>query len=318
LIWKSKESGADCAKFQHFEANSIVSDFGFKNLHKIETHQSKWDKSVVEIYDQYHTKRDWDFELIEECKKADIHFMTTPYNLEAINFFKDHVHAFKVGSGDITYGPLLKQIAKVGKPVFLATGASEISEVHQAVELFKSVPLCIMQCNTNYTGNLDNFNYVNLNVLKSFELKYPNALLGFSDHTPGHSAVLGAVTLGAVVVEKHFTDDNLRIGPDHSFALNPVTWKAMVDATRELEMSIGDGNKRVEDNELNAAVVQRRAIRLIRDLDPGDIITKNKIEFLRPCEPHDISPMNIDAIIGKKINKRKKKGESIRWTDLNC
>ena len=316
LIYLSKEAGADCAKFQHFEAKSIVSDYGFRRLENITTHQSSWEKPVSEIYDQYHTKREWDQELINTCKSADIDFMTTPYNLEAIDYFKEHMPAFKIGSGDITNLPLLEAVERTGMPVFLATGAATIEEVSEAMALFENSAVCLMQCNTNYTGSLENFRFVNLNVLKSFETKFPKIVLGFSDHTPGHSAVLGAVALGAVAIEKHFTDDNARVGPDHSFALNKKSWREMVDRTRELELSLGDGVKRIEENEKNTIIVQRRSIRAKSELKKGKKLEGSDFEFLRPCETDSITPMNYKDIIGRTLNKDIKRGSSIKWIDL--
>src|SRR5438034_359237 len=146
---------------------------------------------------------------------ADIEFMTTPYDIEAVRMFANIVPAYKIGSGDITFHSLLREIARQGKPVLLATGAATMEEVEEAanVILIENPALCLMQCNTNYTGSLENFGFVNLEVLHSFAARWPGMPLGFSDHTPGHSAVLGAVAFGARVVEKHFTDDNSRVGP---------------------------------------------------------------------------------------------------------
>ena len=170
-----------------------------------------------------------------------------------------------------------------------------------------------MQCNTNYTGSLDNFRYVNLNVLKHFQLIWPGIVTGLSDHTPGHSAILGAITLGARVIEKHFTDDNERAGPDHSFALNPVTWKNMIDASRELEYALGNGIKQIEENEAETKVIQRRAIRMAHDLSAGHTLTLDDFDFLRPCPANAISPMLSDDMIGRKLTKNVKRGEALTW-----
>ncbi len=126
-----------------------------------------------------------------------------------------------------------------------------------------------MQCNTNYTGSKENFKYVNLNVLKTYAAMYPDLILGLSDHTPGHAAVLGAVALGARVVEKHFTDDNLREGPDHAFALDPIAWADMVENTRQLEMALGSADKSVAENEQETVVLQRRCLRAAVDIRPA-------------------------------------------------
>lgn len=318
LIWSAKEAGADCAKFQHFLADKIVSSVGFAEMKGPASHQAKWEKPVVEVYDQYHTRRDWTEALVETCRAANIDFMTTPYDLEAIETFKSIVPAFKVGSGDITFSEALDHIAVAGKPVFLATGASTMDETIEAAEriLLRNPYLCLMQCNTNYTGDIKNFASVNLNVLRAFALKWPNMVLGFSDHTPGHSAVLGAVALGARVVEKHFTDDNSRVGPDHAFALNPFTWRAMVDATRELEVALGDGIKRVEANEHETVVIQRRAMRMTQDIPAGTVLTKAHFEALRPCPPGSVTPNRVHSVLGRVLAQKKRRGEALMWDDL--
>lgn len=319
LIHLAKEAGADCAKFQHFLAERIVSDVGFSQGVGQVSHQAKWKKPVHEIYDQYHTRRDWTDELVECCREADIEFMTTPYDVEAVRMFSGIVPAYKIGSGDITFHSLLREIARHGKPVLLATGAATMEEVEDAVEtlLGENPQLCLMQCNTNYTGSLENFGFVNLNVLHTFAQKWPGMPLGFSDHTPGHSAVLGAVAYGARVVEKHFTDDNSREGPDHSFALNPVTWRAMVDATRELERALGDGVKRIEGNEEETVVIQRRALRVRDSVEAGTMLSEFHLEALRPCPDGAVPPSRIAEVLGRRLKVDKARGRELMWADLD-
>jgi sialic acid synthase SpsE len=320
LICKAKEAGADVAKFQHFKADRIVSDVGFSDdsVGKV-SHQAKWRKSVSEIYDQYHTRREWTEALVDTCRAAGIEFMTTPYDVEAVRMFRDIVPAYKVGSGDITFSGLLTEIARQSKPVLLATGASTMAEVEAAVAtcLADNPALCLMQCNTNYTGSIENFRYVNLRVLESFARRWPGLPLGFSDHTPGHSAVLGAVMLGATVIEKHFTDDNSREGPDHGFALNPVTWRAMVDAVREVEYAMGDGVKRIEPNEVQTSVIQRRALRAVGPIPAGTCLTAAHVEALRPCPQGAVAPNCLDQVLGRKVREDMARGKELLWSNLD-
>ncbi|GAB4576898.1 MAG: N-acetylneuraminate synthase family protein [Roseibium sp.] len=318
LIYLSKEAGADCAKFQHFLASKIVSQKGFDVLGANMAHQSSWKKSVVEIYDQYHFQRDWTLPLAEVCKEVGIDFMTTPYDYEALDEVLKLVPGIKIGSGDITWHEFIKTVAATRKPVFLATGAADMADVEQAVDvaLGQTKDIVLLQCNTNYTGSLENFKFVNLNVLKSFAVRWPGMILGLSDHTPGHSAVVGAVTLGARVIEKHFTDDNSRVGPDHSFALNPKTWRDMVDATREVEYALGTGVKIVEGNEEETVVVQRRAIRVSQDLSAGATLSEANVECLRPCPADAIDPRHLGDIMGKTLKVSKEQGEHLSWSDL--
>ena len=314
LIYLAQEAGADCAKFQHFKAEKIVSSAGFEKLAELESHQSGWDKSVSEIFHQYHTRDEWDEELISTCKDVGIEIMTTPYDIEAVKKFGKICAGLKIGSGDITYHEIIEQACMTNLPILIATGASDLFETEQAVNIIRRYgnSYCLFQCNTNYTGSLDNFKYVNLNVLRQFALSFPEAILGLSDHTPGHAAVLGAVTLGARVIEKHFTDDNARIGPDHKFAMNPTTWKDMVDRTRELEFSLGDGIKRVEENEKNTVIVQRRAIRANRNISKGEMISYADLKFLRPCPKDALPPSEVKQVVGKQVAIALLKDEEIK------
>ncbi len=318
LIWMAKKAGANAVKFQHFKADKIVSDYGFRKLGGQIGHQSTWKKSVYEIYEQYECNRDWNEELLQTAREADIDFLTTPYDYEAVSMLDNCLPAYKIGSGDITWIDFIKNIACKGKPVMLATGASDIVDVERAVEAVLNVnrKLILMQCNTNYTGQLENFRYINLKVLQTYALHYPNLVLGLSDHTPGHATVLGAIALGARVIEKHFTDDNDRIGPDHPFSMNPFSWQEMIKYARELEISLGTGVKRVEDNELDTVVVQRRSLCFTRDMRSGEKIGENDLQSLRPCPPGALEPYRLKDVIGKRLAVDKATGDALLRCDL--
>jgi N-acetylneuraminate synthase len=301
LIYLAAANGADAAKFQHFQAATIVSDKGFKELDSSRmSHQASWKKSVFEVYQEASLNVEWTAELKMTCGKAGIEFMTSPYSFELADAVDPFVNAHKIGSGDITWHEILGHIAKKGKPVLLAAGASTLAEVKAAVSAVArhNSSLALMQCNTNYTASPRNFQYLNLNVLKTFAEEFPGVPLGLSDHTHGCASVLGAVTLGAAVIEKHFTDDNNRTGPDHKFAMNPSTWAEMVDRTRELEAALGDGVKRVEDNEKDTVVVQRRAIRAAVDIPAGKRVSREDLTCLRPCPENALPPFRINELIG--------------------
>jgi N-acetylneuraminate synthase len=168
-----------------------------------------------------------------------------------------------------------------------------------------------MQCNTNYTGEEDNFDFLNLLALEEFKREFPTAVLGLSDHSQGHVAVLGAVALGARAVEKHFTDDTSRTGPDHAFSLDPVMWKQMVDDTRILERTLGTGNKKVEVNEQEARIVQRRSLRFAADFEKDHTISKDDLVALRPAPHGSLSPFEIETVIGLKLRKSVSKHEIV-------
>ncbi len=318
LIYMCAEAGADAAKFQHFSAETIVSDFGFKNLGSKQSHQEKWSKSVYEVYKDASLNIDWTPILKETCQDAGIAFFTSPYSYELVDHVDKYVTAYKIGSGDITWLNLIKYIANKNKPMIIASGASSFEDVCKAMDVIQQQnnDICLMQCNTNYTGSLENFKYINLNVINTFKKNFPNVVLGLSDHTPGHTTVLGAVAYGAKMIEKHFTDDQNRDGPDHQFSMNPKTWKEMVERTRELEYALGDGIKIVEQNEKETVILQRRAIRIVKDLPSGHTLSEDDLICLRPCPNDAIEPFEYEMVIGKTISREMNKGSHLKWTDL--
>ena len=318
LVFLAAEAGANAAKFQNFRAPKIVSDVGFRSLSGPMSHQAKWRKSVFEVYQGASIPFEWTPELKQACDAAGIHYFSSPYDFEAVDMLDFHVPAHKIGSGDITWPEMLRHIAGKGKPVILSTGASTLGDVQRAVETILPVnpQLILMQCNTNYTASLENFRHIHLNVLRSYAVLYPEVVLGLSDHTPGHATVLGAVTLGARAVEKHFTDDNAREGPDHPFSMTPETWREMVDRTRELEAALGSPDKCVAENELDTVVVQRRCLRAARAIKAGDRLTRAMIDVLRPSPAGSIQPYELEAAIGTTASADIPAGEALRWTML--
>jgi N-acetylneuraminate synthase len=318
LIYLAAESGADAAKFQNFQAETIASDIGFKSLGAKFSHQSKWEKSVFDVYSEAALPLDWTPVLKETCDEAGIHYFTAPYDLSLLQDLSHFVCAWKIGSGDITWIELIERIATFDKPVLLATGAADWEDVTRAVEaiMSKTRQLVLMQCNTNYTGDRNNFQYLNLRVLEKFREFYPNIVMGLSDHTPGHTSVLGAVTLGARVIEKHFTDDITRDGPDHGFSMTPESWKSMVIATEDLVAALGNSEKRIMPNEADTAILQRRAVRAGRDIAAGELITREMLTFLRPCPTDGFAPFEENKVVGKIAQKPVLKGEHLRVGDL--
>ena len=316
LILLAKKAGADAVKFQHFSAETLVSDVEFKKLN-LKSHQNKWDKSVFDTYRDNVLPIHWTPELYKFSKKNNIDFFTAPYSEDYINYLSKYVCAFKIGSGDITYHQEIEKIAKKSKPIILATGASTLNDVTGAVKLIRKYnsKFILMQCNTNYTANMENFNFLNLNVLKDYKKKF-NVITGLSDHTKGDLSVTVAVTLGAKVIEKHFTNDNSLNGPDHPFSMNPGSWKAMVDKVRLLEKSLGSGNKIVEENELQTVVLQRRAIMINKNLNKNHKIDYKDLIFLRPNIKNGFQPYEYNKVIGKKLKKNKKAFEAILKKDI--
>lgn len=268
LIELAKESGADAAKFQNFKAATIVSDKGFKSMGAQLSHQSSWKKSVYEVYEEPRWMMIGLPSSRKDATKLESNTLLAPMICIRLTGQIPYVDYFKIGSGDITWTEILEHIALKSKPVCLATGAASLEEVERAVNTIEQANenLILMQCNTNYTASTENFKYINLNVLKTYKALFPDVVLGLSDHTKGHVAVLGAIALGARVIEKHFTDDNDREGPDHKFSTTPQEWREMVDDSNKLFAALGDGIKRIEENEKQTCLVQKRGVYVNKDI----------------------------------------------------
>ncbi len=318
LIELAKEAGAHAAKFQNFKAPTIVSKTGFDQLGNGISHQKAWKKSVFEVYEDASVPDEWSLRLKEQCDTVGIEYMTSPYDFSSVDLADAYVNCFKIGSGDITWTQILEHIAKKKKPVLLATGASSLEDVDRAVETIRrhTSQIVLMQCNTNYTGSPENFRYVNLNVLKTYAARYPDFVLGLSDHTPGHETVLGAVALGARVIEKHFTDDTGRAGPDHAFSMTPQTWKEMVERAGNLFLSLGDGVKRIEPNEQETACIQRRALYYRDNFPAGKILSQEDLIPLRPIPQEGIPPYAAVQVAGRQLRWDVKKDTAVKWEDI--
>lgn len=314
LIDLAKKAGADAVKFQCFKTDKIISKKGFDKLKM--GFQAKWDKPVYEVYEDAVFPRDWNKALFDYAKSKNITYFSTPYDEEAVDQLDElGVSVFKIGSGDVNWLDLVKYIAKKGKPILLGTGASNIKEVEEAIETIKSTGnenIIVLQCVTNYPASFKN---ANIKTISMFRDKF-NLLTGYSDHTPGYIVPLGTVALGGCIIEKHFTDNKSRKGPDHPFAMDYNDFKKMVDNIRKLEKSMGSPNKEVYDEEEETRILQRRCLRASIDIKKDTVISKEMISILRPAPKESLEPKKIDLIISKTSSKDIKKGDLIKLTDM--
>jgi len=314
LIDLAKECGADAVKFQCFLADNIVSKERFAGFKM--GFQAKWAEPVYDVYRRAELPRDWILELFEYSQKRGMAFLATPYDKAAVDLLeKIGVSAFKVGSGDITWLEFLEYIAGKRKPTLLPTGASTLADVDKAVRTIRSAgnnEIVLLQCVTNYPSR---FESANIRAMKSMGEVF-DTLVGYSDHTPGHLVPLGAVALGASVIEKHFTDDKTRKGPDHQFAMDGRDFKEMVKCIRIMEKALGSPTKTLYDEERETVMLQRRCLCATRDIPKGSAITEDMIDVLRPFVTGALEPEFKSKILGRiaKINYRK--GDSFTWDNL--
>lgn len=256
---------------------------------------------------------DWLPKLINYCDKKDIIFLCTPFDEASVDVLeKNNVQAYKIASYSITHLPLISHIAKKGKPIIFSTGASNITEIKKAVETIKETgnnQIAMMQCVAKYPASLSS---MNLKVIPSLVniFKVP---VGLSDHSRDPIiAPLGAVALGAKLIEKHFTSDNTLPGPDQEFAILGDELKLMVNSIRKLEEALGDEKKDILNEEKDLYGFARRYIYAKEDIVKGEKFTKGNLAILRSgIVSKGLEPSKLYEILGKKASVNIKKGEPI-------
>jgi N-acetylneuraminate synthase len=311
LINLAKRSGADCAKFQSFITEKLLSRTGFE---KKMAFQSRWNKPVWKIYKNAELPREWHKELSTYAKKMKIDFISTPYDEEAVDLLdKLGVPAFKVGSGDITYLKFLKYIAKKGKPILLPTGASTLDEIKKAIKAIKSTKnnkIILLQSVTQYPSPIEDANILSMIYLKKkFGLN-----IGYSDHSPNMAVPLASVALGACVIEKHFTDNTENEGPDHPHSLNPNEFSEMVQRIRDVEKALGSGMKKVEKSEKDTRIIQRRSIFTVTAILKGQKFTNENIKCLRPSI--GLPASDLSMVLKKRAKKTLRPYHAISKNDF--
>jgi N-acetylneuraminate synthase/N,N'-diacetyllegionaminate synthase len=234
------------------------------------------------------------------CDKKKIIFLSTPHSFDAIDFLESLVPAYKFGSGDLTNIPALKHAAKKGKPMIIATGMANMQEVQNAVKAIKSQKndkIIALHCTTNYPCNIED---VNLNAMITMK-KELDCLVGYSDHTLGTTVPILATSLGAVIIEKHFTIDKKLPGPDHKASLEPDELKNMIKEIRETEKILGSYDKKATESEGKIMNLIRKSLVAKMDIDKGTVIKKDMINIKRPGT--GLKPWEMDKIVGKRTKK---------------
>lgn len=299
LIDIAAESEADAVKFQTFISEKCISVKADKANYQKQTvgesgNQLDMVKKLELSYDNF-------CELKEYCEKKNIIFLSTAFDIDSAKFLFDiGLEIFKIPSGEITNYPLLKTIGQFQKKVIMSTGMSELSEIEQAMNVLKEYgtqDISLLHCNTQYPTPMED---VNLRAMLQIKERF-QVPVGYSDHTPGIEVPVAAVALGATIIEKHFTLDKNMEGPDHRASLEPEELKRMVEAIRNTEMALGDGEKGISDSEKENVCVVRKSIVAATHINKGEFYTEENLTVKRPG--NGISPMQWNEIIGRSANR---------------
>ena len=311
LIKKAKESGADCVKFQTFKASQIVTKSAPKANYQLKVTDSK--ESQFEMLKKLELDFEAYLDLIKYCKEIEIDFLSTPYNIEDLNFLENlGVNSYKIASGQLTEIPFIKSVAKKGKKILLSTGMGTLSDVFDAVEAIRSEgnnDIIVLQCTTNYPSKIEDANILAMNTIK----EACGVKVGYSDHVANNFACYAAVALGAELIEKHFTLDKNMEGPDHSCSLTPSEFNEMVSGIRNIEMSLGSKIKRPSQIEVENSFGMKRGMVLIKEIEAGTLLTEEHIGFKRPLKGIPINMLSV--VLGKKVCRKMFIDESL---DYNC
>lgn len=307
LIEQAAKAGADVVKFQTFKANSCVSVSAKKAKYQLET--TAKEESQLEMIQKLELSYESHFELMKHCKKHDITFLSTPFDLESVEFLRGlDLPYFKIPSGEITNLPYLKAVAKCKKRVLLSTGMANLGEIEAALTILRkngTRNITLLHCNTEYPTPFED---VNLNALKTLKEAF-KLEVGYSDHTEGIVASLGAVALGAVVIEKHFTLDKTMEGPDHRASLEFEELRALCKGIRELEKALGSGIKKASKSEAKNKIIARKSLVAKCIIQKGEKFSEQNLTTKRPGS--GISAMRYEEYLGKRALKTYKKDELI-------
>lgn len=307
MVDKAKEAGADCIKFQTFVTKNVVAI----NAEKAEyqKQQTNPNESQFDMLKRLELSYEEFIDINEYCKKKDIEFLSTAFDMESIDFLDSlKMRRWKIPSGEITNLPYLTKIAKLRKPVILSTGMSTIEDIIAAVSVLKengSGEITVLHCTTEYPAPYENVNLSAMKTIRS-KLKLP---VGYSDHTQGIEISIAAVAMGASVIEKHFTLDRQMEGPDHKASLEPDELKAMVKAIRNVELAIGSGEKKPTELEKKNMLIARKSIHAKRNIVKGERFSEENLIVKRPG--HGISPMRWYEVIGQQAPRDFKEDELI-------
>lgn len=308
LVDAAKEAGADCVKFQTFVSKNIVSKKAIKAEYQKQQTDSK--ETQYEMLKRLELSFDDFVDLKAYCKSKNIEFMSTAFDLDSIDFLEGlGMDKWKIPSGDITNLPYLIKIARLKRPVILSTGMSTMDEISCAINALRDngvKELTVLHCTTEYPTP---FADVNLRAMLEIRDEF-DVSIGYSDHTNGIEVSIAAVSLGAEIIEKHFTLDKNMDGPDHKASLEPYELKAMVESIRNIESALGDGMKQPVNSEKKNIEVVRKSIVAKHSIKEGELLTEDNLAIKRPG--NGLSPMKWFEIVGTIAIKDFDEDEMIR------
>jgi len=312
LVDAARASGADAVKFQTFRAERLATATAHKAAYQERT--TAGTESQFEMLRRLELSEESHKILLKHCRQAGIQFLSSPFDLPSVDFLHSlDVPCFKVPSGEITNHPLLQNVGLTGRPVILSTGMSTLGEVEEAIQVLQTAgtsELTLLHCVTEYPAPFDE---VNLRAMQTLRTAF-GLPVGYSDHTPGTEIAIAAVSLGAVVIEKHFTLDRSLPGPDHAASLEPSELGQMVAAIRHVEAALGTGIKAPAPCERPNISVARKSVVAARNLPAGHRLAPDDLDIKRPGS--GLAPKFMGALTGRTLRVAVGRDDFITWDKL--
>ena len=310
IVEAAAQSGAHALKLQTYTADTLTLDVSSDKF-RIEDNQSLWNgRSLHDLYKEAYTPWEWHEVIMNKANELGMIAFSSPFDESAVDFLETlNVPAYKIASFENSHLPLIRKVAATGKPIIISTGMASIAELYEAVVAARDAgckDLVLLKCTSTYPADPSNSNILTIPHMRDLF----NCEVGLSDHTMGVGVAVGAVTLGASVIEKHFTLNRADGGVDSSFSLEPTELKSLVEETKRAWQSLGSINYGPGESE-RRSLIFRRSLFIAEDMQSGEVFTESNLRCVRPG--FGLAPKHFDNIIGRKARIALKKGTPISW-----
>lgn len=311
IVDAAAEAGADAIKLQTYTADTMT----IKGAYTISDDKSLWHgKELHDLYKLAYTPWEWHEAIFRRAQEKGLVAFSSPFDSTAVDFLENlNVPVYKVASFENTDHPLLKKIAKTGKPVIMSTGVSTLADIYESVQVLKENgcrQLVLLKCTSTYPATPENTNLMTIPVLKEV---FGDCLVGLSDHTMGVGAAIAAVALGARVLEKHFTLRRADGGVDSTFSLEPEELNSLVIESERAFLALGHVSFDILDAEKNSKKF-KRSIYVAEDIREGEILSRSNLKVIRPGD--GLEPKFYESLLGIAVKKQLKKGTPLKLEDL--
>jgi pseudaminic acid synthase len=310
IIDAAAATGAHAIKLQTYTADTLTIDVSHDEFSIKDTNSLWKDRNLYELYQEAYTPWEWHKALFDRAKEKGMLCFSTPFDDTSVDFLEElEVEVYKIASFENNHLPLLRKVARTGKPVIMSTGISTLSDIEVAVKTLREngcEDLVLLKCTSTYPATPEN---TNLKTIQHMSDLF-DCHVGLSDHTLGIGVAVSSVALGARVIEKHFTIDRSEGGVDSAFSLEPAEFKMLVEEAERAFLSIGKVTYGIMDAEIKSKMF-KRSIYIVQDMEEGDIFTEENIRIIRPGL--GLEPKYFEIMLGKKINKAVKRGTALTF-----